>query len=110
VNRPGTSDNRRISVEELQASAFPDVVLDSVTPVTLDARKNRTLSPRRGEGVIGGHIRFNCSCGFMERGIRHGRRGGFVGPCRTARDSVIADTHGRTDTGISRRRTSGRLA
>src|SRR5882672_6696899 len=51
--------NRRISVEELRQVRLPDVVLDSVTPVTLDAQKKPNAAAHvEVKGVIGGHIRF----------------------------------------------------
>ena len=81
----------RLSVEELRTVRLPDVVLESVTPVTPDAQKNpKTAACVAVKGVIGDHIRFELLLPDAWNGrFVMGGGGGFVGTVQNAaRDSV----------------------
>jgi len=78
-----------LSVEELQQLRLPDVVLEKVTSVQADPRKN-PVAYVQVEGVIGGNIRFELLLpeGWNGRLVMGGG-GGFVGSVQnSARDSV----------------------
>lgn len=98
----GQSTNR-LSVEELRHLRLPDVVLESVTPVSPDRQKNPlALACVQVKGVIGGHIRFELLLPEAWNGrFVMGGGGGFVGTVQgVVRDAV---DHGYatvgTDTG-----------
>src|SRR5439155_635789 len=89
---PGWAEaTNRISVEELRQVRLPDVVLESVTPVTPDAQKKPNAAAHlEVKGVIGGHIRFELLLPEAWNGrFVMGGGGGFVGTVQNAaRDSV----------------------
>ena len=86
----GESTNR-MSPEELRQVHLPDVVLESVKPVTPDPQKNpRASAYVEVKGVIGGNIHFELLLpdGWNGRFVMGGG-GGFVGTVQNgARDSV----------------------
>ena len=93
----------RLSLVELEQLRLPDIVLESVVPVTPDAKKNpQAAAYLEVKGVIGGSIRFELLLPDAWNGrFVMGGGGGFVGTVQnSARDSV---NHGYatvgTDTG-----------
>src|SRR5947208_9597120 len=81
----------RIGVEELRQVRLPDVVLESVKPVTPDAQnKPNAAAHLEVKGVIGGHIRFELLLPDAWNGrFAMGGGGGFVGTVQNgARFSV----------------------
>ncbi len=86
----GQSTNR-LSVEDLRQTRLPDVVLESVTAVAPDARKNPSAAAYvEVKGVIGGNIHFELLLPDAWNGrFVMGGGGGFVGTVQNAaRDSV----------------------
>jgi feruloyl esterase len=87
----GAQSTNRPSLEALQRARLPDVVLESVKPVTPDRQKNPQAAGRvEVNGVIGGSIRFELLLPEAWNGrFVMGGGGGFVGTVQNAaRDSV----------------------
>ncbi len=79
------------SIDELRGLSLPDVVLESVLPVTPDPQKNPHAAVHiEVKGIIGGHIRFELLLPDTWNGrFAMGGGGGFVGTIQNAvRDSV----------------------
>lgn len=70
-----------LSVDQLQEIRLPDVTLEKVEPVTIDAQKNPGAMPHvRVVGVIGGNIRFELLLpDRWNKRFVMGGGGGFVG-------------------------------
>ena len=86
----GQSTNR-LSLEDLRQTRLPDVVLESVTAVAPDARKNPPAAEYvEVKGLISGNIRFELLLPDAWNGrFVMGGGGGFVGTVQNAaRDSV----------------------
>ena len=81
----------RISVEELRQVRLPELVLESVTPVTPEAQKKpNSAGYLQVKGVIGGHIRFELLLPDAWNGrFVMGGGGGFVGTVQNAARSSV---------------------
>ena len=101
-----------LTIEELRQVRLPDVVLESVTPVTPDAQKKPNAAGHiEVKGVIGGHIRFELLLPDAWNGrFVMGGGGGFVGTVQNAARGSVNQGYATVGTDTGHQSPAGHLA